>query len=814
MANEFKIKKGLIVTGASGGTVVDIQGSQGQLFSVTDNLSGSIFAVSDISGVPIFDVNSSGLSTFDGNVNLPDSKKILLGTGNDFQLYHDGTHGVLNNTTGNLYTSALGSMMFRTSLNVTALTLDASQNATFEGTIDSGSITSTGTVSADTYFESTDASLVLGTTGAGTIFLRPNGIGSGTGAMSVSSSGTISTGGIIDMNSNKITELSPGTTNLDAVNYQQLQDAIAGVLVYQGTWNASTNTPTLTSGVGTPGYYYIVSVAGSTNLDGITDWLPGDWAIFSDLATDAWQKIDHTNVLNGAGTGQKVTKWDGSGTSYALTDGPITFNGNDSTFAGNVIAEGSLITRSSNANLTISGDSSGNVYYNNTAGEHRWRANGSSVNSMNLSSTLLTVNENATFTSNVYVGSATTNGGVINLIQSTTNPEIRIQSGESGATAFSIYNTATNPDAEQFFINNNLSSSHLGNARGALKLEDSSGTALTLSSGNATFTGRVTAVGFTSTSSNVYTGGMSTFETTLTNNEDWQNSPISILERGNVQATQTADKYAPNLNFHWGGVVSKSLWMGYNGHLNWGEYSATGIPADDGRINATFFGGELLGTINTATTGVTQTAGNNSTLIATTAYADAAAAAVPIGNYLPLSAGSSYPLTGILYLGNVGSDQKIQFQRTGGNVYSIEHDSAKLYFYNRTTTEAPLVIQNDGDVLLNGGKVGIGTTSPDAKLEVRTDSGAAVANSYFRVTAGAQGAYGGAAHFEGAYNDYGNVDQPNIVGKIDMASEVVTSTDVGGIMKFFTKATGGTYATAPLERMRIDSRRQRRYRDD
>ena len=60
MANEFKIKKGLIVTGASGGTVVDIQGSQGQLFSVTDNLTGSIFAVSDISGVPIMDVNSSG----------------------------------------------------------------------------------------------------------------------------------------------------------------------------------------------------------------------------------------------------------------------------------------------------------------------------------------------------------------------------------------------------------------------------------------------------------------------------------------------------------------------------------------------------------------------------------------------------------------------------------------------------------------------------------------------------------------------------------------------------------------------------------
>ena len=95
MANEFKIKKGLIVTGASGGTVVDIQGSQGQLFSVTDDLSGSIFAVSDISGVPIFDVNSSGLSTFDGNVNLPDSKKILLGTGNDLEIYHDGMYSYI-----------------------------------------------------------------------------------------------------------------------------------------------------------------------------------------------------------------------------------------------------------------------------------------------------------------------------------------------------------------------------------------------------------------------------------------------------------------------------------------------------------------------------------------------------------------------------------------------------------------------------------------------------------------------------------------------------------------------------------------------
>ena len=61
-----------------GDTVFDVQGSQGQLFSVTNDLSGSIFAVADISGVPIFDVNSSGVSYFDGDVGIgttsPDAK--------------------------------------------------------------------------------------------------------------------------------------------------------------------------------------------------------------------------------------------------------------------------------------------------------------------------------------------------------------------------------------------------------------------------------------------------------------------------------------------------------------------------------------------------------------------------------------------------------------------------------------------------------------------------------------------------------------------------------------------------------------------
>jgi hypothetical protein len=38
--------------------IFTVQGSQGELFSVTDSLSGSLFSVNDISGLPILDVNS------------------------------------------------------------------------------------------------------------------------------------------------------------------------------------------------------------------------------------------------------------------------------------------------------------------------------------------------------------------------------------------------------------------------------------------------------------------------------------------------------------------------------------------------------------------------------------------------------------------------------------------------------------------------------------------------------------------------------------------------------------------------------------
>lgn len=88
-----------------------------------------------------------------------------------------------------------------------------------------------------------------------------------------------------------------GVATLDSsgtVPLSQIPASLQGALSYQGTWDASTNTPTLTSSVGSKGHYYVVSVAGNTILNGVGDWIIGDWAVFSGTA---WQKIDNTDAV-------------------------------------------------------------------------------------------------------------------------------------------------------------------------------------------------------------------------------------------------------------------------------------------------------------------------------------------------------------------------------------------------------------------------------------------------------------------------------------------------------------------------------------
>ena len=183
-------------------------------------------------------------------------------------------------------------------------------------TNNSGYVTSSGVTSV-----ATGNSNTLTKSGSTSVTLTPN-----TGVVSASSS-----------------NLATGSQIQTAIN-----NALTGVLQFEGTWNASTNSPTLSSGSGTSGDYYIVSTAGSTNLDGITDWAIGDWAVF---ANTTWTKIDNSQVGNvtGSGSGGRVAFW--NGTSNVTSDAGLTYNGgsNALTVGGSVTWSGGSSIESNSA---------------------------------------------------------------------------------------------------------------------------------------------------------------------------------------------------------------------------------------------------------------------------------------------------------------------------------------------------------------------------------------------------------------------------------------------------------------------------------
>lgn len=94
----------------------------------------------------------------------------------------------------------------------------------------------------------------------------------------------------------------------------QIPASLVGAVVYQGVWDASTNTPTLQSGVGVKGNYYKVSVQGNTNIDGNASWNVNDTIIFDGTV---WDKI------SGA-SGSSVTSVFGKAGVVTVTPGDIT----------------------------------------------------------------------------------------------------------------------------------------------------------------------------------------------------------------------------------------------------------------------------------------------------------------------------------------------------------------------------------------------------------------------------------------------------------------------------------------------------------
>ena len=75
--------------------------------------------------------------------------------------------------------------------------------------------------------------------------------------------------------------------------------SIIGGLTYKGSWDASTNTPTLPNVNDQNGFYYKVFVKGNTNINGITSWEVGDWIVFNGTNYDQIANYEAVNSVNG-----------------------------------------------------------------------------------------------------------------------------------------------------------------------------------------------------------------------------------------------------------------------------------------------------------------------------------------------------------------------------------------------------------------------------------------------------------------------------------------------------------------------------------
>ena len=364
----------LAMTG--GGTTVagrDLTGTANQITVTNGN---------GASGNPTFAIASNAV--------LPGTEGVTIPIGTTAQRPAPATNGELRYNTSTATfegyaNGAWGSITTGTGVTSVGLVLPS------DFTVTNSPVTSTGDLTAT--WASQTANYMLA---------APNG-SSGTPSFRAMVNADLPASGVTANTYGSSTAIPVITVNSKGVVTGVTTASFTGGLSYQGSWNASTNTPTLTSSVGTNGYYYIVSVAGTTNLNGVTDWQVGDWAIFNG---STWQKIDQTNLVSSVNGQTGVVS-----IAYADLAGSIpTWNQNTTGTAANVT--GTVAIANGGSGQTTA-QAAMNAFAGAVTSGSYLRGNGTNVvmNTIQVSD-VPTLNQNTTGTASNVTGTvAIANGG-------------------------------------------------------------------------------------------------------------------------------------------------------------------------------------------------------------------------------------------------------------------------------------------------------------------------------------------------------------------------------------------------------------------
>jgi len=589
-------------------------------------------------------------------------------------------------------------------------------------------------------------------------------------------------------------ELNAGVANgvatLDGtgkVPVSELPAAVLGALSYQGTWNASTNTPTLTSSVGTKGYYYVVSVAGSTDLNGITDWQVGDWAVYNGTA---WQKVDNTDaggdvVGPASATDNAIARFD-STTGKLIQNSVVTMDD-----TGN-IAGATLTSPKINEILDTNGNEILGLSPTASATDFLTVKNGIGVG----------------VPLHVYADGPSTNiglhiqpkgSGLVTISDGTDfNKGIRFRSSGSAASAITLLDAVstaghvvTLPDATTTLVGRNTTDT--------LTNKSISGSTNTLSNiGNASLTNSAITINGTSTSlgGSISVGTVTSVTGTAPVVSSGGTTPAISMAAANT----TTDGY-----------LTSTDWNTFNGKAPATTFTTNYVPYGQGTTTLNqSLGLQYNGTTFT-TTGISTS--NNLTFTGTGNRITGDFTNATLSNRLAFQTSTTNGATRMTFLPNgTGTDTALNIYNTSDQTnnsfgqFIIDSSGVVAIKSNilGTGTYLPLTMFTGGSERLRidtSGNVGIGTSSPSGRLDVSgvpTTNGDARALIYAVDTTAFASGVGGGITFRAKYNTAGAYfDAGNIKG----IKENATDGNFAGALAFTTHVNG----SSPTEKMRIDS---------